>query len=165
LIFSKIGSPSTITGYDTTVTWKKELPVKIIATVSAALQYVFGPLAEQAAQASGVIVRQRKFTGLSLARTFILGFLHKPAASDDDLAQLAAQGGVAVTPQAIDQRHTPKLVQFLETLFREAVKVVVGSKQALTPLLERFSNVTILDSSTITLPDSLQEQYRGCGGS
>ena len=27
-----------------------------------------------------------------------------------------------------------------------------------------FSQVTILDSSTITLPDEMQEQYRGCGG-
>jgi hypothetical protein len=40
----------------------------IIAKVGAALQELFGKIAEQAGQTSGVIVRQRKFTALSLAR-------------------------------------------------------------------------------------------------
>jgi hypothetical protein len=43
--------------------------------------------------------------------------------------------------------------------------LVVGSDKALAPILERFTSVTILDSSTITLPDSEQERFRGCGGS
>jgi hypothetical protein len=32
-------------------------------------------------------------------------------------------------------------------------------------MLERFTSVTMLDSSTITLPDDVHEQFRGCGGS
>lgn len=139
--------------------------MRIIAKVGAALQRLFGDMVEKAAVSSGVIARKRKFTGLSLARTFVLGFLRNPEASDDELAQMAVQCGAAVTPQAIEQRHTLKLVTFLETLFREATKVVVGSHQALAPFLERFSRVTVLDSSTITLPDSMAEQYPGCGGS
>jgi hypothetical protein len=137
----------------------------IIAEVGAALQQLFGKIAEEAAQSSGVIVRKRKFTGLSLARTFVLGFLRNPKASDEELAQIAVQCGAEVTPQAIDQRHTPKLVEFLKQLFCGATKVVVGSDKALAPILERFTNVTVLDSSTITLPDSMQEEYAGCGGS
>jgi hypothetical protein len=137
----------------------------ILAKVGSALQRVFGDIAQTAAADSGVIQRQRRFTGLSLARTFVLGFLQKPEASDDELAQIATQCGAAVTPQAVEQRHTPKLVMFLEKLFRGATALVVGSGRALAPLLERFTQVTILDSSTITLPDDMQEQYRGCGGS
>jgi DDE family transposase len=137
----------------------------IIAKVGAALQQLFGKIAEQASEQSGVIVRQRKFTGLSLARTFVLGFLRNPEASDEELARIAVQCGAEVTPQAIDQRHTPKLVQFLKELFCEATKVVVGSDKALAPILERFSSVIVLDSSTITLPDSLKEESPGCGGS
>ncbi len=144
---------------------KKELPVSIVAKVGAALQGVLGPLAQEAARDSGVIVRQRKFSGLSLARTFVLGFLHKPDATDEDLAQTAVQCGAAVTPQAVEQRHTPKLVAFLEALFRRASRVVVGSDQALAPILERFPSVTVLDSTTITLPDSLRASFPGCGGS
>jgi hypothetical protein len=138
--------------------------VRIIGKVSLALQWLFGDCAEEAAQRSGVIVRQRKFTALSLARTFVLGFLQKPAASDEDLAQMAVQCGAAVTPQAVEQRHTPQLVRFLESLFRAAVQKAVGAERALAPLLERFTTVTLLDSSTLTLPDGLREQFPGCGG-
>jgi hypothetical protein len=137
----------------------------IIAKVGAALQDLFGDIAGVASETSGVIVRKRKFTGLSLARTFVLGFLRNPKASDEELARIAVQCGADVTAQAIDQRHSPKLVRFLKELFCRATKVVVGSDKALAPLLERFTNVTVLDSSTIVLPDSQQQEYPGCGGS
>ena len=131
--------------------------MKIIARVGEALQEVFGRITKSAGEASRVIRRQRKFTALSLAKTFVLGFLQNPAASDEELAQMAAQCGAAVTPQAIDQRHTPALVKFLEALFRGATKLVVGSDEALAPILKRFTSVIILDSSTITLPEVMKE--------
>jgi hypothetical protein len=139
--------------------------MRIVATVGAALQRVFGDLAQAAADATGVIQRQRVFTGRSLARTFVLGFLQHPDASAEDLAQLAAQCGAAVTPQAIDQRQTPALVAFLKRLFQDATRLVVGSDRALAPLLERFPRVIVLDSTTLTLPDSERDTYAGCGGS
>jgi hypothetical protein len=135
----------------------------IITKVGLALQQLFGDCAEQAAQTSGVIVRQRKFTCFSLAKTFVLGFLRKPKASADDLAQIAVQCGAEVTPQAIDQRQTPRLVQFLKELFCRATQVVVGSDKALAPILERFDSVNVLDSTTVSLPDSLKEEWPGCG--
>src|SRR5262249_52741097 len=144
--------------------WKKELPVGILAKVGAALQCLFGETAEAAAEASGVIQRQRRFTGLSLAQTFVLGMLRKPQASDEELAQMARQVGVAVTPQAIEQRHSPRLVKFLQELFVRASKIAVGSDKVLAPILERFTRVIVIDSTTITLPDSQQEEFAGCGG-
>jgi len=139
--------------------------VGIIAKVGGALQQVFGEIAALASQASGVIQRQRKFDAHSLLKTFVLGFLQNPQASDEDLAQMAAQCGADVTPQAIEQRHTPALVAFLESVFRESVKLVIGSDQSLAPILERFASVVLLDSSTFVLPDEMQKQFRGCGGS
>jgi hypothetical protein len=136
----------------------------ILAKVGSALQRLFGDLAQTAADESGVIQRTRKFTALSLARTFVLGFLQNPKASAEQLAQMAAQCDAAVTPQAIEQRQTAPLVDFLHRLFCGATKLVVGSDQALAPILERFPSVTLLDSTTITLPDQEQEQFRGCGG-
>ena len=139
--------------------------MNILAQVGAALQLLFGTLADEAATVAGVIVRQRKFTALTLARTFILGFLHKPKATDEDLAQMAVQCGVDVTPQAIEQRHTPKLVTFFEQLFRRGIQIAVQAQQTLGTILERFTQVLVLDSTTITLPDRQQERFRGCGGS
>jgi DDE family transposase len=137
----------------------------IIAKVGMALQQLFGACAEKAARDSGVIERKRKFDEVSLAKTFVLGYLQDPAASAEDLAQMAAQCGADVTPQAVDQRHSPALVEFLAGLFREATKLVIGSDRSLAPILERFTNVTVLDSSMIQLPDELREQFAGCGGS
>jgi hypothetical protein len=137
----------------------------MIAKVSAAIQYLFGLGSVAAAERSGVIQRQRKFTAPTLLRTFVLGFLKNPEASDEDLAQMAAQSGVAVTSQAIEQRHTPKLVTFLQEVFQEGAQCVVRSDRALAPLLERFTSVPILDGSSVQLPDSMQEEFAGCGGS
>jgi hypothetical protein len=136
-----------------------------IAKVGSALQRLFGGAVDQAAAASGVIKRQRKFSAMSLAKTFILGFLAKPDATDEDLALMAFQVGVDVTPQAIDQRFTAGMEQFLKDLFDEATKIIVGSNQALAPILERFTSVIVQDSSTLVLPDDRKDQYRGCGGS
>jgi hypothetical protein len=102
------------------------------------LQQLFGSRAEEAAGASGVIQRKRKFTEASLAKTFVLGFLQNPEASDEELAQMAAQYGVLVSPQAIGQRHTPKLMDFLQNLLVEAAKVAVGSDKALAPIWNSF---------------------------
>lgn len=139
--------------------------MEIIGKAGLALQDLFGNIAEEVGKATGIIVRKRKFTALSLARTFVLGFLRNPEASDEELAQIAVQCGADVTPQAVDQRHSPKLVAFLKELFCRATKMVVGSDKALAPLLERFTSVIVMDSSTIGLPDSVRQEYAGCGGS
>src|SRR5438552_15037179 len=136
----------------------------MVARVGAAVQQLFGPLAADAGRESGVVVRHRTFTPLSLARTFVPGFLQKPEASAEQLAQVAAQCGAAVTPQAIDQRPTPQRVAFLEGLFRRAVRVVVGSDRALAPILDRFAAVTRVDSPVIGWPDGQRDRFPGCGG-
>ena len=83
-----------------------------LAKAGVAVQQLFGEIAQKAADDSGVIERTRKFTALSLAGTFVLGFLRNPKASDEKPAQTAVLCGVEVAPQAIEQRHTPKLVAF-----------------------------------------------------
>lgn len=135
-----------------------------LAKVGDAFQRLLGPVVEAVAKSTGVIQRQREFTAASLARTFILGYLWKPKASLEDLAKMAIQCGAEVSPQAVDQRRTQKLADFLEHLFRQSLRIVVSSSQSLAPLLDRFASVTIVDSTSITLPDSMKEEFAGCGG-
>lgn len=139
--------------------------MEMVAKVGTALQQLLGPIAEKVAEQTGVIQRRREFSPMSLAATFVLGYLWKPQASVDQLSKMAVQVGAEVTPQAVDQRRTPQLATFLEQLFRESLLIVVASSRSLAPLLERFSSVTVLDSTSITLPDSQQEHFAGCGGS
>jgi hypothetical protein len=137
----------------------------IITRISAAVQSLLVTVAEEVGQTCPVVLRKRKFTAGTLAQTFILGFLAKPDASDEELAQTAALCGVGVTTQAIEQRHTMRLAGFLEELFRRATQIMVKSQEVLAPLLERFTAVMILDSTGTTLPDELRERFPGCGGS
>jgi hypothetical protein len=139
--------------------------VEIIAKVGAAIQQLFGKVCMQAADRSGVIQRQRKFSATSLLQTFVMGFLKSPNASDEELAQMAAQCGVEITAQAIDRRHTPRLAKFLQEVVQHSARIVVGSDQTLAPILERFTTVSIKDGSTILLPDSMADEFAGCGGS
>jgi hypothetical protein len=139
--------------------------VRIIAKVGTTIQFLFGEVCQEAAERSEVIRRKRKFTASTLLQTFVMGFLKNPQASDEDLAQMAAQCGVEVTPQAIERRHTPRLARFLQEVAQQCGKIVVGSDKALAPILERFTSVSIKDGSAIQLPESEQEEFPGCGGS
>ncbi|MFM9965807.1 MAG: hypothetical protein ACKV2Q_31890, partial [Planctomycetaceae bacterium] len=65
-----------------------------VTGIVTALQGVLGDLAELAAAETGVIQRVRKFTARTLARTMVCGFLQNPRATDEQLAQVAAQCGV-----------------------------------------------------------------------
>src|ERR1044071_5822654 len=105
--------------------------MEILAKVGAAFQRLFGPVVEEAAAKTKVIQRRREFSPVSLAMTFVLGHLWKPNAAPHDLAVMALKAKTAVSPQAVDQRRTQVLADFLEEVFRGCVKVVVTSSQAL----------------------------------
>jgi hypothetical protein len=137
----------------------------LITTIARSLQSLLGPMAEEVAAEVPVIQRRRKFSPATLARTFILGFLAKPNASEKDLARTAARCGVLVTHQAIEQRYTDTMVTFLEALFRKAICQRVQADRTLAPLIERFPAVDLLDGTSIALPAELCDRFPGCGGS
>ena len=136
-----------------------------IAQVRDALQTMFSRCAESANSKHQIIQRQRKFTAVSIAKTFILGLLQNPDASSEQLAGMAASCDAFVSKQAIEKRYTMRAARFFESLFCEATKLVVQSDESLAPILERFTEVNIGDSSAIQLPDSQQDQFQGRGGS
>ena len=100
----------------------------IVAKVGGALQHLFGSIADEIGAATGIIVRQRKFSALSLARTFVLGFLQNPEASDEDLAQVAMTCGVEVTPQAIEHQSLETVAQAAEIVRGRVPKGAVNAE-------------------------------------
>lgn len=137
-----------------------------IRTVAGAMRHVLTTVADEAAVATGCVRRVRQFTGSSLLLTLTFGWLAKPDASLSELAQAAARHGVTITPQGLDQRFTPALAETLSQVLDAAVQTVIADDAATLPLLARFAGgVWALDSSTITLPDELADDYPGCGGS
>jgi len=138
----------------------------MIASVTAALQQALGAALDDLARETGVIQRQRKFTGQALLRMLVLTLLHKPDATTWDFLVTATQLGLDVTPTAVAKRFAAgqPLVDFLRQALERALQQAVASQPAAAELLQRFTAVFLGDSSTITLPDELAHLFPGCGG-
>lgn len=129
------------------------------------MKNMFGGCAEKANEEHRVIQRQRKFTVSSFAQSFILALLQKPNSSAAEIAAMAASCNAEVTPQAIEKRFTARAADFFRSLFQHSAQQIVRSDQELAPLLERFTDVVLIDGSTINLPDSQAVRFKGRGGS
>lgn len=129
------------------------------------VQALFCDWAEEVDQQTRVVQRRRKFSASTLAQTFVFGLFANPRASDEDLAKMAAAVGIPVSTQAIEQRYSQRLVDFLENLFRKGVTALVQAPRRVPGVLERFRDVLILDSTTLSLPPELSDTFPGCGGS
>lgn len=136
-----------------------------VAYVEQQLQSILEERACVLARETGCIVRQRKFSGADLVQMLVFGFQQHPHASLEDLASTAEIRDVSVTDSAVDKRFTPACARLLHGVLEELTSVVVEAAQDVPiRLLRRFSAVMLQDSSSITLPDEVAEQWRGCGG-
>lgn len=138
--------------------------MRIVAQVVVAMQAVFGASVDKLARTTRCVQRQRKFAGTSLVRTLVLTVLLRPAAKSRDYQATAAKLGVHVTEEAIDHRFTDELVLFLEEILKQAVSQALAAKAAAAPLLQKFTDVRIGDSTSLMLPDEFADRFPGCGG-
>ncbi len=134
-----------------------------IEEVAAVLEHVLGPVADEAARQTGFVQRHRKLTGATFVQTLVLGWLQAPAATLGQLTQMAARLQVPLSCQGLDQRFTEAAAATLQTVLEAAVGQVVGAEPVAVPLLQRFTAVAVQDSTTLTLPAALAEQWPGCG--
>jgi hypothetical protein len=92
-----------------------------IDEVVEALQVVLTEVAEAAARQTGCVQRAVKFSGATLVKTLVLGWLSDPDAPLSGLCQAADRLGVTLRPQAIDQRFTPALADCLKLVLEAAL--------------------------------------------
>lgn len=134
--------------------------------IGETVQHVLTVTAEQIARERGFSQRPGKLAGARLAQTLVCGFLAHPAASLQDLAQVAAVVAEPVTPQAVDERFTPKAADYLQALLVAMVQEVVqAAEPATAEILQRFTAVCVQDSTVVPLPEAFEERFRGCKGS
>lgn len=136
-----------------------------IPRLSRLLKRVFVQDASTLARQMGVMQRARVFSGASLLQLVVFGWLTHPQGGSRMLARFAGSLGVRVSKQAIEERFTRQTGEWLLALLRRAVQGVVCAQAVSIPLLQRFTAVLVEDGSTISLPASLKEVWRGCGGS
>jgi hypothetical protein len=134
-----------------------------LSQVSEALQSVLTVQANQMARRLGVVERQRKLSGASLAQTLVLGWLHRPDATLEQLAQVAAACGKPVSRQAIDRRFRQPTAEFFRHLLEAAVAQVVKTEPVAVDVLKRFAGVWLEDSTVIRLPTCFAHRWPASG--
>lgn len=134
-----------------------------ITQVGKTLKTVFEQEAPTLARKHGL--RERLFSGTTLAYVLVLGWLQHPEAGSSALARFAGNFGLHVQKQQIEAHFTQRTAAWLLDLVQHAVLLVVTTSQQVSiPLLSRFAAVWIEDSSTISLPAALATVWQGCGG-
>ena len=119
---------------------------------------------EKAARASKFVRRKSPITGQVFLKALVLGFLEKPRASLNEIAQSCLDLGVAVTTQAVDERINVFSVAFVQNMFCQALMIFRNHQPLGFAILQQFTAIHLVDSTTKALPDSMAAEYPGCGG-
>ena len=136
-----------------------------VTQVGKQMEWVLEDRACELARETGCVKRLRKFSGADLVQMLVFGFQQHPHASLEELASTAELREVSVTDSAVDKRFTPECARLLHAVLEELTSSVVQAAQDVPiRLLRRFAAVILQDSSSMTLPDALAEQWQGCGG-
>jgi hypothetical protein len=136
-----------------------------VTLLAGLLQSLLTSKANEVAQATGLVPRQRKLTGALWVQTLVFGWMEQPQASLEDLCDwLAEHHQVTISPQGLDRWFCPAAAACLQQLAPLAVGALLQSQPAAVPLLERFAGVYVEDGTTIALPESLATAWPGCGG-
>lgn len=135
-----------------------------LTTIAYTLQTLFTDEATRLARDTGLVQRHSKLTGPLILLILVAGFIQHPTASYNILAQVAADYGVRVTRQAVQERLTPTAVTFFRGLFQRSLALLQQTVALPIPLLAQFGAVYLLDSSQVALPARLADQYPGTGG-
>ena len=130
------------------------------------LQTFFGNDSERLAKACGFVQRRSPITGSLFLRSLVWSAFHQRLLTLSGIAATAEQLDPAcrLSPQAFPSRFTPQAVAFLQAMFALALQQRLPHPHLVLPLVSTFSAVYLLDSSQVTFPDTLQEQFAGCGG-
>lgn len=118
---------------------------------------------EAAARQTKFVRRKSEITGWSFLKAMVLGFLEKPNSSLNEMAQSFLDVGIAVTPQGVDDRINVFSVAFLRAIFLQALEIFQNKSPLPLSVLQQFSAINIVDSSTKSLPENMADEYPGCG--
>jgi hypothetical protein len=135
-----------------------------IPQVADTMQAILTDAADRAGWQTGFVQRaDAKLTGSVFIQTLVFGLGADPQASLGALTQTTAALGVTVSPEALHQRFDRAAASCLEQVLCAAVRQVVAVDPIMLPILDRFGEVVVQDSTSISLPEALAEVWQGCG--
>lgn len=131
--------------------------------ISEKIAGFFSKEIEETARQTKFVRRKSEITGLSFLKAMVLGFLEKSDSSLNEIAQSFLDIGVEVTAQGIDERINAFSVAFLRAIFSQALEIFKNKCPLPISILQQFSAINIVDSSTKSLPENMANEYPGCG--
>lgn len=125
------------------------------------LQLILEELVQAANQICQFSKRDTKLNAERFVQTLVLGWLSQADASLNELAQLAQNLGVHVSGSAIHERLNTAAIELLGRVLVSALRQKFEAARLPVKLLEKFSAIHVTDSTQMTLPDTLREEFRG----
>jgi hypothetical protein len=135
-----------------------------IEQVGSEIDRFIGQDIEVLARETKFVQRTSKLNGRTFVQALTFGFLTRGGLSLNDLAETCADLGVGITAQGLDERITPNTVGFLKAVFARALTLFTNRVRLPLAILQQFSGVYLADSSVIPLPQSMAQEFPGCGG-
>ena len=136
-----------------------------ITQFAETVQRILGEEVEHLAREVGFIQRERVISGADFVQSLILGWLQEPEITLDGLTQVLQRREVSISASGLSQRFTEEAATLLQRVLERLSAEQMQVEPVEMGLLKQFSAVILEDSSSITLPASLAEVWRGCGGS
>ncbi|WP_341810567.1 IS4 family transposase [Wolbachia endosymbiont (group A) of Campoletis raptor] len=136
-----------------------------ITCLSKKLKEFFNEKAEKISITTRFIKRKRKLKGSSFVKAMVLGNIGVDNCSVETMCQLLNEDSIDITKQGLDFRFTEEAVEFMKRMYNESVVLFKNILQVDCKILQQFNSVKLLDSSYITLPNSMEEMYKGYGTS
>ena len=135
-----------------------------IPQLAATLAAVLTEEADRAGRQTGFVQRSdAKLTGSVFVQTLVFGLGADPQARLSALTQTSAALGVTISPEALHQRFDRTAATCLEHVLGAAIGEVLCADPLSLPILDRFAEVVVQDSTTIALPEALAAVWTGCG--
>ncbi|MCM1002699.1 IS4 family transposase, partial [Wolbachia pipientis] len=136
-----------------------------ITYLSNNLNKFFNEKANEVSIETGFIKRKRKLKGSSFVKAIILGNIGVDNCSIETICQLLNEDSVSITKQGLDFRFTKEAVEFMKSMYNESLTLFKSTLQIDCEILKQFRSVKLLDSSYISLPNSMEDMYKGYGTS
>ena len=125
----------------------------------------FKKSADEKARETNFVQRKSKMNGSIFLQTLVFGFLDNAKASLNDLIEFCyVNFGVDISIQGLDERINKYSLKLMEEMFRVALAVFRQTIKVPLKILTQFTAVNLTDSTAISLPESLSEEFPGSGG-
>lgn len=119
---------------------------------------------EQTARETKFVQRESKMSGSIFLQALIFSCIQYSVVSLKKMAYSCADLGVEIAPQSIDDRITEYSVDFMSAMFKIAMSQFQNKQPLPLSVLQQFNGVHLFDSTIISLPAVLAEEYPGSGG-